>query len=96
MTRVLETFSNFGKVRMLGAASLSIIQVAKGSAEVYTERNIMIWDVAAALAILQGAGGEFKECPGQFQNSYNIFASNGIMDWLNVDVYKIGKLNSWA
>ena len=80
MTRVLETFSNFGKVRMLGAASLSIIQVAKGSAEVYTERNIMIWDVAAALAILQEAGGKFKESPGRFQNSYNIFASNGLID----------------
>ena len=80
MASAFETFSDFGKVRMLGAASLSIIQVAKGSAEVYIEKDIMIWDVAAALAILQGAGGKFKEFPGRFQNSYNIFASNGLID----------------
>jgi len=71
-----KIFSEFGKVRMLGAASLSILQVARGSADAYTERDIMIWDVAAALAILQGAGGEFSMFPGRFENSYDIFASN--------------------
>ena len=61
---------------MLGAASLSILQVARGSADAYIERDIMIWDVAAALAILQGAGGEFSISPGRFENSHDIFASN--------------------
>ena len=51
---------------MLGAASLSILQVAKGSADAYIEKDIMTWDVAAALAILQGAGGEFSISPGRF------------------------------
>ena len=41
----------------------------------------MIWDVAAALAILQGAGGEFNISPGRFENSHDIFASNGLIDW---------------
>lgn len=71
-----KIYSEFGKVRMLGAASLSILQVARGSADAYIERDIMIWDVAAALAILQGAGGEFSISPGRFENSHDIFASN--------------------
>ena len=75
-----EIYSQFGKVRMLGAASLSILQVAKGSADAYLERDIMTWDVAAALAILQGAGGEFSISPGQFENSHNVFASNCLIE----------------
>jgi myo-inositol-1(or 4)-monophosphatase len=75
-----EIYSEFGKVRMLGAASLSILQVAKGSADAYIEKDIMIWDVAAALAILQGAGGEFNISPGRFENSLNIFASNSAIE----------------
>ena len=71
-----KIYTEFGKVRMLGAASLSILQVARGSADAYIERDIMIWDVAAALAILQGAGGEFSISPGRFENSHDIFASN--------------------
>ena len=75
-----EIYSEFGKVRMLGAASLSILQVAKGSADVYMEKDIMIWDVAAALAILQGAGGEYNISAGRFENSYDIFASNCLIE----------------
>jgi len=76
LEKSFEIYSQFGKVRMLGAASLSILQVAKGSADAYIERDIMTWDVAAALAILQGAGGEFSIFPGRFENSHNVFASN--------------------
>ena len=76
MEESFKIYTEFGKVRMLGAASLSILQVAKGSADAYIERDIMIWDVAAALAILQGAGGEFIISPGRFENSHDIFASN--------------------
>ena len=81
MDKVLQPFIDFGKVRMLGAASLSIMQVAKGSAEAYLERDIMIWDVAAGLAILEGAGGKFKISPGRFKYSYDIFANNCLIDW---------------
>lgn len=81
MDKVIQSFIDFGKVRMLGAASLSIMQVAKGSAEAYLERDIMIWDVAAGLAILEGAGGKFKISPGRFKYSYDIFANNCLIDW---------------
>lgn len=53
-------FTKFKKIRMIGSASYSIFNICNGKAEYYYEKNIMIWDVAAALAILQGSGGKFK------------------------------------
>lgn len=73
----LTSIAEFGKVRMLGAASISLIQVASGCAEAYLENEIMIWDVAAGIAIVEGAGGVVKLSPGRFENSRNTFASNG-------------------
>ena len=69
----------FGKVRMLGSASISLLQVAKGSAEFYTEQDIMLWDIAAGLAIVEGAGGEISMLPGDYKYSFNVSASNGIV-----------------
>lgn len=74
-----STMGAYAKIRMLGAASLSLLHVAKGSAEVYAERNIMIWDVAAGLAILEGAGGSFTMARDDHSDSYNVFASNGFI-----------------
>lgn len=75
----LRLISQFGKVRMLGAASLSLLQVAKGSAEVYSEQEIMLWDVAAGLAIIEGAGGQVSLSPGRSDHALNVVASNGIV-----------------
>ncbi len=72
-------FSKFAKIRMLGAASISILQVAQGNADAYFEKEIMIWDIAAALAILEGAGGKFKMFNGKVQNSHDIFVSNSVL-----------------
>ena len=69
--------SQFGKVRMVGAASISLTYVARGFAEFYLEDNIMIWDVAAGLAIVEGAGGVISYNNGSFNNSLIIQASNG-------------------
>ena len=69
----------FGKVRMLGSASIALLQVAKGSAEFYTEQDIMLWDIAAGLAIVEGAGGEISMLPGNYKYSFNVFASNGVV-----------------
>lgn len=52
----LAFMSRFGKVRMLGSAAYSLCVVATGAADVYMERSIMFWDIAAALAVAQGAG----------------------------------------
>ena len=76
----LKMMSHFGKVRMLGAASNSLLQVAKGAAEIYSEKEIMLWDVAAGLAIVKGAGGEFNIKQGNAKNAVNVVASNGLIN----------------
>jgi myo-inositol-1(or 4)-monophosphatase len=76
---IASTLAPYTKVRMLGAASLSLLHVAKGSAEVYSERGIMIWDIAAGLAIVEGAGGSFTMTPALHPDSFDVFASNGLI-----------------
>lgn len=77
LSNFFDLLKNFGKIRMLGAASISLFNVAKGSADCYYEKEIMIWDVAAGIALLEGAGGEVNYSPGRFENSLDIIASNG-------------------
>lgn len=79
MNWIASTLKPYAKVRMMGAASLSLLQVAKGAAEAYSERDIMIWDVAAGLAILQGAGGSFTMVKSHHADAFNVFASNGFI-----------------
>ncbi|MFM7828604.1 MAG: inositol monophosphatase family protein, partial [Actinomycetota bacterium] len=60
MNSFAEILTTFGKIRMIGSAAASLSLVATGAADVYAEHNIMFWDVAAGLAILNGAGGTFQ------------------------------------
>jgi myo-inositol-1(or 4)-monophosphatase len=48
----------FAKIRMTGSAAYSLCLVASGSADVYAERSIMAWDVAAGVAVALGAGAK--------------------------------------
>ena len=75
----VEKMSNFGKIRMLGSASQSLLQVAKGSVECYLEYEIMLWDVAAGIALIEGAGGRVESELGTHQNSLNIVAHNNMI-----------------
>lgn len=77
----LGLVSSYSKVRMLGAASLSLLQVARGSADAYAEQDVMIWDVAAGVALIEGAGGSVNVSPGRYEYSHNIFASNGLLQF---------------
>jgi myo-inositol-1(or 4)-monophosphatase len=70
-------FNSFGKVRMLGSASISLIKLARGDAEFYSEREIMIWDVAAGIAIVEGAGGVVSVESGNHKYALNVTATNG-------------------
>jgi myo-inositol-1(or 4)-monophosphatase len=45
------------KVRMIGSAAISLAKVASGIGDVYSETSIMPWDVAAGVALVEGAGG---------------------------------------
>ena len=73
----LSTITEFAKVRMMGAASISLFNVAKGSADCYAEQDVMIWDIAAGLAILLGAGGQYELTKGNYQHSWNVVGHNG-------------------
>jgi myo-inositol-1(or 4)-monophosphatase len=72
----IELMSSYGKIRMFGAASISLLHVAKGSAEVYSEFGIMLWDVAAGLALIEGAGGSYQTQEINIDSPINIYASN--------------------
>ena len=66
------------KVRMLGTAALSMAYVAAGRADACQIKEIMFWDVAAGIAIVNAAGGrvvtEFSE-----SNTLDINADNGVL-----------------
>jgi myo-inositol-1(or 4)-monophosphatase len=67
---------------MLGSASISLLKVATGSAEMYTEKDIMLWDVAAGLAIVEGAGGVISVLPGSSKDSLNVVATNKCKEFI--------------
>jgi myo-inositol-1(or 4)-monophosphatase len=62
-TVYLNNFVNnvqlFKKIRAIGSASIMLCYVAEGVFDVYYEKNIYIWDVAAGLSMVKEAGGEY-------------------------------------
>ena len=75
----LTIAQNFAKVRMLGTAAFSLVKVACGSADMYYENQIMIWDVAAGLAILKGAGGDYELDQVDINRPLKVIATNGLI-----------------
>jgi myo-inositol-1(or 4)-monophosphatase len=75
----IDLMSKFGKTRMLGSASQSLLQVAKGSVECYSEQRIMLWDVAAGIALVEGAGGNILITSEENEWSLDIVVSNGVV-----------------
>ncbi len=53
----VKQVQHFKKVRMLGAAAIMGTFVACGRFDAYFEDEIMIWDVAGAVALVNAAGG---------------------------------------
>jgi myo-inositol-1(or 4)-monophosphatase len=82
----INIMTQFSKVRMLGSASQSLLQVARGSVECYIENEIMIWDVAAGIAIVEGAGGNIEIAQGSSINSLNVIANNSTIKFNNVSL----------
>ena len=56
----MNLYKKFSKIRMIGSASLSLVYLSEGKLDYYFEKNIRFWDIAAGLAILQGAGGNYN------------------------------------
>lgn len=75
----VDSVQSYKKVRLLGSAALSMAYVACGRADVYYEKDIMFWDVAAGVPIVLSAGGSFKMQKASKDYSYHIRVSNGCL-----------------
>lgn len=75
----VKKIQDFKKIRHIGSASLSLAYVASGKADAYYENGIMLWDVAAGLALVEAAGGKteftYLRNPDK-KYQYEVFASN--------------------
>jgi myo-inositol-1(or 4)-monophosphatase len=67
------------KIRMMGAAALSLTYVASGRFDAYIESGISLWDIAAGGLILECAGGEFWHRPLPQPGLYRMIANNGLL-----------------
>jgi myo-inositol-1(or 4)-monophosphatase len=76
MSAQMDLMSKFGKVRMLGSASQSLLRVAQGSVDAYSEKGIMLWDVAAGIAIVEGAGGRVVMIKKSSEGLLDVIADN--------------------
>jgi myo-inositol-1(or 4)-monophosphatase len=57
LQRFIKQVQDFKKVRLLGSAALSLAYLACGRVDAYMEEDIMLWDVAAGMALVKAAGG---------------------------------------
>ena len=83
LTKMLPVFNHLihrvRKIRLLGAAALSMTWVADGRMDAYKEYGVRLWDIAAGGLIVECAGGEFwYRCVGD-DHTYEICVSNGAM-----------------
>ena len=67
----------YRKVRLFGSAALSLAYVAAGRVDAYYEKEIMIWDIAAGAALVNGAGGVVRMKPSLGKGAFLVYASNG-------------------
>ncbi len=76
---VLEFVKNvqgYKKIRLLGTAALCCAYVSCGRADIYMEKDIRIWDVAAGIALVKAAGGKVEYLPTGKENVYNVKAGS--------------------
>lgn len=76
LRKYVSFVQNFKKVRLFGSASLSLAYVACGRVDAYFEKDIKIWDIAAGLAIVKGAGGKCKISKIKIDNKCDVFCTN--------------------
>lgn len=83
LNQMLPTFNGLihrvRKIRIMGAAALSLVWVAGGRMDAYLEYGLRLWDIAAGGLIVECAGGEFlfTEVSGGDDHTYQILANNG-------------------
>ena len=59
MLALAKEFTHWKKIRMIGSAAMSCAYVAAGQFDQYQENGIFLWDIAAGLAIIKAAGGNY-------------------------------------
>lgn len=59
MLALAKEFTQWKKIRMIGSAAMSCAYVASGQFDQYQENGIFLWDIAAGLAIIKSAGGDY-------------------------------------
>lgn len=69
----------FKKIRAIGSASLMLSLVASGVFDVYYEKDIYLWDVAAGLSLVKEAGGEYLIRKSGNDYRYEVLATNGLL-----------------
>ena len=76
------------KIRIMGAAALSLVYVATGRMDAYLEYGLRLWDIAAGGLIVECAGGEFRQAAVDGEYAYEILASNR---WLAGALERVGR-----
>ena len=65
------------KVRIMGAAALSLVWIADGRLDAFMEKGVRIWDIVGGGFILQQAGGDFYHQAIDDAYRYAMIANNG-------------------
>ena len=65
--------------RITGSAALDLSYVAAGRFDGFFQKNLNLWDVSAALIILQEAGGIYNDINFKQINNHNVKASSEII-----------------
>ena len=81
LSAFIKKVQRFKKIRMLGAAAMMGAFVACGRIDTYMEEDIMIWDIAAAMAIVKAAGGSTRlEMHEKNKCLCQLFATRDLME----------------
>jgi len=66
------------KIRIMGSAALELAYVASGRLDLYVERTINLWDIAAGALMVENSGGECwtRPAPG---GKLRMCADNGLL-----------------
>lgn len=92
MNKMLPAFNGLihrvRKIRIMGAAALSLVYVATGRMDGYLEYGLRLWDIAAGGLIVECAGGEFRQEALDGEYAYEILGSNR---WLAGALEQVGR-----
>ena len=70
LNEMVEDMQSWKKVRMIGSAAMASCYVACGKADLYREKGIFLWDIAAGAAIVESAGGSAEI--SNFKENYQV------------------------